>query len=286
MKFEFILAHRTRFRVSRMCKTLGVSTSGYYDWVDRPASARSLRHKGLSEKIRSIHKASKRIYGSPRIHAELQDQGEVVGRNTVALLMQRQKLQSRVHRRFVVTTDSRHSQPTWPNRLKRDFQARRANQKWVSDVTGIATRRGWLYLATVMDLFSRKLVGWSMGTSNSTQLVSDALKMAIAQRRPLNGLILHSDQGKPYVSREYQRLLEANGIVCSMSRKGNCWDNAPMESFYHSLKTEWVAFEDYRNLDEARASIFSYIELFYNRKRRHSAIDYLSPENYEQRMCA
>ncbi len=196
------------------------------------------------------------------------------------------EVQSRVHRRYRVTTDSRHSQPTFPNRLKRNFQASSANQKWVSDVTGIATRSGWLYLATVMDLYSRKLVGWSMGTSNSTQLVSDALKMAIAQRRPLNGLMLHSDQGKPYVSQEYQRLLATNGIVCSMSRKGNCWDNAPMESFYHSMKTEWVVFEDYRTLDEARASIFSYIELFYNRKRRHSAIDYLSPENYEQRMCA
>ncbi|MCG8505646.1 MAG: IS3 family transposase [Sphingomonadales bacterium] len=285
MKYEFIHAHRTQFGIYRMCRVLEVSRSGYYSWIDRPESARAIRHRDLTEKIRSIHQRTKRIYGSPRIHRELKDLGEVVGKNTVALLMRRRGIQSRVHRRFVVTTNSRHNQPVAPNRLERDFKAVRANEKWVSDVTGIVTRRGWLYLATVMDLYSRKLVGWSMSNRNSTRLVSDALVMAIAQRGEVKGVVLHSDRGKPYVSREYQQLMRDHGIVCSMSRKSDCWDNAPMESFYHSLKTEWVVFEDYRNHDEARASIFSYIELFYNRKRRHSALNYLSPDNYEQHTC-
>lgn len=268
-----------------MCQALGVSRSGYYDWITHPESARAARHRDLTEKIKSIHKSVRRIYGSPRVHGALQDQGEVVGKNTVALLMRRSGIQSKVHRRFVVTTNSRHGQKVAPNRLGRDFGATRADEKWVSDVTGIATRSGWLYLATVMDLYSRKLIGWSMGSSNSTQLVSDALQMAVGQRGDVKGVILHSDQGSPYASREYQQLLQKHGILCSMSRKGDCWDNAPMESFYHSLKTEWVVFEDYRNLSEAKASIFSYIELFYNRTRLHSALGYRSPDNFERQMC-
>lgn len=268
-----------------MCQALDVSRSGYYSWIDRPDSARAIRHRDLTEKIRSVHQGTRQIYGSPRIHGELKDLGEVVGKNTVALLMRRSGIQSRVHRRFLVTTNSRHDQPAAPNRLRRNFKAARANEKWVSDVTGIATRKGWLYLATVMDLYSRKLVGWSMSRSNSSRLVSDALEMAVAQRGDVTGVVLHSDRGRPYVSNEYRQLLKNHGIRCSMSRKGDCWDNAPMESFYHSLKTEWVIFEDYRDHDEARASIFDYIELFYNRKRRHSALSYLSPDNYEKRMC-
>lgn len=268
-----------------MCRVLGVSRSGYYDWVNRPVSARAIRHCDLTNKIRWVHKRHRQIYGSPRIHEELQDQGEVVGKNTVALLMKRGGIQSRVHRRFVVTTNSRHNQQVAPNRLQRDFKASRLNQKWVSDVTGIATRTGWLYLATIMDLGSRKLIGWSMGSSNSTRLVLNALEMAIVQRGDVSGVILHSDRGKPYVAKEYQQKMRNHGILCSMSRKGDCWDNAPMESFYHSLKTEWVVFEDYRNHSEARASIFNYIELFYNRQRRHSALNYMSPESYEQQMC-
>lgn len=268
-----------------MCQVLGVSRSGYYSWVDRPDSARAIRHRDLTEKILAVHQGTKQIYGSPRIHSELKDDGEVVGKNTVAMLMRRSGIQSRVHRRFKVTTNSRHDQLVAPNWLGRDFKAVRANEKWVSDVTGIATRKGWLYLATVMDLYSRKLVGWSMSRSNSSRLVSDALEMAVAQRGDVTGVVLHSDRGRPYVSNEYRQLLKNHGIRCSMSRKGDCWDNAPMESFYHSLKTEWVVFEDYRDHDEARASIFDYIELFYNRKRRHSALSYLSPDNYEKRMC-
>ncbi len=267
-----------------MCEVLDVSRSGYYDWRWRPDSARVIRHRYLTEKIRSLHQSTRQIYGSPRIHSELRDLGEAVGENTVALLMRRSGIQSRVHRRFIVTTNSRHDQPAAPNRLGRNFKAARPNEKWVSDVTGIETRKGWLYLATVMDLYSRKLVGWSMSRSNSARLVSDALEMAIAQRGEVHGVILHSDRGKPYASNEYQQLIKSHGILYSMSRKGDCWDNAPMESFYHSLKTEWVVFEDYHNHDEARASIFNYIELFYNRKRRHSALNYLSPDIYEKRI--
>jgi len=269
-----------------MCDVLGVSSSGYYDWINRPQCKRAVRHQQLTKKIKVIHDKTRQIYGSPRVHGELRNAGEVVGKNTVAKLMQRAEIQSRVHKRFVVTTNSRHNQPAAPNLLGRQFTASAPNQKWLSDVTGIETRKGWMYLATVLDLCSRKIIGWSMGVSNSKHLVSDALKMALAARGDVSGVILHSDRGKPYVSQEYQQLLSDHGIKCSMSRKGNCWDNAPMESFYHSLKTEWVVFEDYLNHDEARASIFHYIELFYNPKRLHSTLDYVSPNNYELQMCA
>lgn len=249
-------------------------------------SDRARRHDRLTSEIQNIHQTYRQIYGSPRIHHELREQGEVVGKNTVARLMQRAGIQSRVHRRFVVTTNSRHNQPVFTNRLGRQFKASKPNQKWVSDVTGIETRRGWLYLATVMDLYSRRIIGWSLSASNSSQLVSNALTMALSERGDVHGLLLHSDRGKPYVSKGYQQILSDNGIVCSMSRKGDCWDNAPMESFYHSLKTEWVVFEDYKTQDEARASLFNYIELFYNRKRRHSTLNYAAPIPFEEKVCA
>jgi transposase InsO family protein len=268
-----------------MCEVLGVSSSGYYDWIERPESQRSQRHRQLVKQIQNIHRQSREIYGSPRIHRELVEQGEVVGENTVAMLMQRHKIQSKVHKRFVVTTDSRHSLPAAKNVLNRDFDTDRSNQKWVSDTTFIPTREGWLYLATIMDLFSRQIIGWSMGNSNTTVLVSHALEMAIEQRGEVNGVILHSDRGIQYASGDYQQLLKQHGIVCSMSRKGDCWDNAVMESFYHTLKTECVVFEDYRTRAQARSSLFDYIELFYNRQRRHSSLAYQSPVTYEKMMC-
>ena len=268
-----------------MCEVLEVSRSGYYSCLDRPESRRSQRHRALKQKIEMIHQDSRQIYGSPRIHGELVELGEVVGVNTVARIMQRHGIQSKVHRRFVATTNSRHNLPLAANILNRNFQASVPNEKWVSDVTGIPTRKGWLYLATVMDLYSRMVVGWSMSQRNSTQLVSDALQMALDQRGDVQGVVLHSDRGAPYASQEYQRLMKAHRINCSMSRTGNCWDNAVMESFYHSMKTEWTIFEDYQSHDEARASVFSYIELFYNNKRRHSALANMSPVTYEQHMC-
>lgn len=265
-----------------MCEVLEVSSSGYYDWKERPESNRAKRHRLLLGKIRHSHQASREIYGSPRIHQDLVEDGEIVGENTVALLMQRYGIQSKVHKRFVVTTNSRHTKKPASNRLNRVFFASKPNEKWVSDVTFIPTREGWLYLATIMDLYSRYIVGWAMDKANTTQLISNALDMSLAQRDEPRGLLLHSDQGVQYASTDYQEKLSENHIICSMSRKGDCWDNAAMESFYHSLKTEWVNFEDYRTRNEAKASLFEYIELFYNRRRRHSSIGYQSPLQFEQ----
>lgn len=264
-----------------MCRVLEVSKSGYYDWVDRPESMRAKRHRELMVKIRLAHIESRKIYGSPRIHGDLVDQGEKVGRNTIAFLMRRANIQSKVHKRFVVTTDSRKTKQPADNILDGVFTSEHPNQKWVSDVTYIPTRKGWLYLSAIMDIYSRMIIGWSMGESNNSELVENALQMAITNRINFRGVILHSDQGVQYASTSYQQLLSDLGIICSMSRKGNCWDNAPMESFFHSLKTEWVVFEDYKTRSEARASLFGYIELFYNRKRRHSALKYKSPQAFE-----
>lgn len=264
-----------------MCRVLEVSRSGYYDWVDRPESDRVKRHRDLTVKIRQAHIESRKIYGSPRIHGDLMDQGERVGKNTVACLMRRANIQSKVHKRFVVTTDSRQTKKPAENILQRCFTADKANKKWTSDVTFIPTRKGWLYLSAIMDLYSRMIVGWSMGEKNNTELIEDALKMAAANRKDVQGVLLHSDQGVQYASTAYQQLLSNLGVVCSMSRKGNCWDNAPMESFFHSLKTEWVVFEDYKTRSEAKTSLFDYIELFYNRKRRHSALKNRSPWVFE-----
>jgi transposase InsO family protein len=282
MRYQFIRLQRTQFKVAVMCKVLEVSKSGYYDWLDRAESMRVRRHRYLLTRIRRVHIESRNIYGAPRIHAELVDQGEQVGKNTIASLMRRNSIQSKVHKRFVITTDSRHTKKPAKNVLSGDFRAVRANEKWVSDVTFIPTRKGWLFLAIIMDLYSRRIVGWSMGEKNSTDLIEGALRMAAAQRGDIKGVLLHSDQGAQYASNSYQQHLSNLGIICSMSRKGNCWDNAPMESFFHSLKTECVGFEDYKSRAEARTSIFSYIELFYNRKRRHSAIGYRSPMVYEK----
>lgn len=262
---------------------LGVSCSGYYDWRDRPESNKAKRHKRIAQKIIQCHKSSNEIYGSPRIHEDLVESGECIGVNTVAKLMQRHGIQSRVHKRFVVTTNSRHDRKAAPNLLNRAFIAIRPNEKWVSDVSYIETREGFLYLATIMDLYSRMIVGWSMGNSNTISLIKDALTMAIERRgqEKVKGLLLHSDRGIQYASSDYQQLLRSKAMKCSMSRKGNCWDNAVMESFYHSLKTEWTRFEDYRTRAQARSSIFEYIEIFYNKQRRHSTLDYQSPATFE-----
>jgi len=210
----------------------------------------------------------------------LVDQCERVGKNTVAFLMRKADIPSKVHKRFVVTTDSRRTKRPAENILGGIFTSERPNQKWVSDVTFIPTRKGWLYLSAVMDLYSRMIVGWSMGERNSAQLAADALEMAAVHRGDIQGVVLHSDQGAQYAS-SYQHLLNNLGVICSMSRRGNCWDNAPMESLFHFLKTGWVGFEDYKTRSEARTSLFDYIELFYNRTRRHSALKYKSPLTFE-----
>jgi len=285
VKYAFVREHRFEHKIQRMCEVLEVSASGYYDWFDRPESARALENKRLVTLIRCHHQTSKQIYGSPRIYDDLVESGEQVGVHRVARLMRRHNIQSKVARKFVVTTESRHSLPAAPDRLKRQFKTPQPNWAWVSDTTFIPTRQGWLFLAVILDLFSRQVIGWAMGNHNNTELVSDALTMAIWQRGQAKDVIVHSDRGVTYASTEYQRQLEQHHLICSMSRKGECLDNAVAESFFGSLKTELVDHEDYHSRQEARQSLFEYIEVFYNRRRRHSFLGNISPVEYERR-CA
>lgn len=258
-----------------------VSCRGFYDWVKRPDSKRKLENQKLLDRIRQIFSENKEVYGAPRIHRELRAQGFICSLNRVARLMKASGIVPKTVKKFRVTTDSRNSRNPAKNLLAREFSASRCNEKWVADVTYIPTREGWLFLAAVMDLFSRRIVGWSMSNRLTAQLSVDALQDAINRRGKIINLLHHSDQGKEYYASDYQEVLEKNNITCSMSRKGNCWDNASMESFFHSLKVEQVHHDDYRTRSEARSVIFEYIEVFYNRKRRHSGIDYMSPVDYE-----
>jgi transposase InsO family protein len=274
--------HKDEFDVSLMCELLGVSRTGYYVWVDRPPSAAQTRRAELTERIRQVHGDSRGLYGSPRVHAELADRDVKVCRGTVAKLMKRAGIRSRIKRKFrVKTTESRHAHPVKANRLDRDFTAETPNRKWVVDITYVPTDEGFLYVAAVMDLCSRKIVGWQMADHLRTELCTDALEMALSARRPSASLLHHSDRGVQYCCGDYQRLLSANGIECSMSRTGNCHDNAAMESFWGTLKRELVHLENYPTREAAKRSIFEYIEVFYNRQRRHSAIGYVSPEAFE-----
>jgi transposase InsO family protein len=285
MKYAAIHGHRDQYPVRMMCRAMGVSRSGYYDWIGRPESPRARRHQVLTEKIRYFHQASRETYGSPRIRKDLLESGEAVGKNTVARLMQRACIVPKTVRKFRVTTDSRKTVPA-PNRLEQQFTVPQPNERWVSDITFIPTREGWLYLAVIIDLYSRAVIGWAMHPRMKTELVTDALRMALMRRKVRSSLLLHSDQGSQYAAADYQALLAINGIACSMSRKGNCWDNAVAESFFHTLKTELVHHEDYRSRTEATASIFEYIEVFYNRQRRHSHIGQVAPLVFENAALA
>lgn len=282
MKYAFIRAHCHQHVITRLCSVLGVSTSGYYDWVDRPLSETQKHNNRLVTKIRCYHQASRCIYGSPRIQRDLLADGEQVSRQRVARLMHKEGIQSKRVKRFIVTTNSKATTAPAPDRLQRQFRTAKANQAWVSDTTFIRTRQGWLYLAVLLDLYSRQVVGWAMSDRNDTKLVADALMMAIWRRGNLKDVIVHSDQGSTYASGHYRSLLKSNGMLCSMSRKGECHDNAVAESFFGTLKTELVDDEDYRTRQEARQSLFEYIEVFYNRQRRHSYLGYISPEEYER----
>jgi transposase InsO family protein len=265
-----------------MCKVLKVTRSGYYAWCGRRPSARRQRREVLVEQIRQVHAESDGTYGSPRIAVELQERQVAVCRNTVARYMKQERLRASSPKRFMPrTTDSCHEHPVSPNRLGRDFAASRPNRKWVCDLTYLWTEQGWLYLSVVMDLFSRKIVGWSMSDDLKAQGVAQALQMAIARRKPNAGLLHHSDRGVQYACGLYQDLLIEHGIECSMSRPGNCYDNAVAESFFGTLKTELVHREQYRTPAEARSSVFKWIECWYNRRRRHSSLGYLSPEAFE-----
>lgn len=281
MKYWFVRDHCGQFPVRRMCRVLEVSSSAYYAWLGRPESRRVREDRRLLVAIEAIHSASREVYGSPRIHAELKAQGTRLSEKRVARLMRAGGIRARQKRKFKATTDSRHSYPVAPNLLRRDFEASAPDQKWVADITYIPTREGWLYLAAIMDLYSRMIVGWSMAGRMTRRLVLDALDMAVGRRRPGPGLLHHSDRGSQYACGDYQKALKTHGMVCSMSRKGDCWDNAPMESFFHTLKTELVHHRDYGNRWQAKADLFHYIEAFYNRGRRHSALGFLTPAEYE-----
>jgi transposase InsO family protein len=265
-----------------LCHTLKVSRSGFYAWQKRPASPKKLARQRLLEKIRQVHAQSRGIYGSPRVEAELAEQGIAVCVNTVAKYMKQAGLCSKIKRRFRPrTTDSAHGLAVPPDRLQRSFAAAGPNQKWCCDITYVPTAEGFLYVAAVIDVFSRRIVGWAMDDHLRSELCLSALAMAIARRAPAPGLLHHSDRGVQYACTSYQQLLEDHGIIASMSRKGDCYDNALMESFWGTLKTELTYHELYPTRAEARQSIFEFIEVFYNRQRRHSAIGYMSPEKFE-----
>jgi putative transposase len=283
MRFQFIADHSAEFAVRQMCTTLNVSPSGYYVWRKRPPSAREMANQALFKDIQTVYEDNDGLYGSPRIHAELNAQGKHCGKNRVARLMRLRHLRARQVRRFKVTTQRDKHHPVAPNLLQRDFVADRPNEKWLSDITYIPTQEGWLYLATILDLYSRRLVGWAMSERIDGELTLAALHMALEQRQPLPGLMHHSDQGRQYTDNAYQALLKDNGIRVSMNGVGTWYDNAPMESFFGTLKCELIYLCTYSTRNEARTSVFFYIEAFYNRRRRHSSLDYLSPEVYEQR---
>lgn len=255
--------------------------SGYYAWRKRPESGRQQENKQVVEQINIIHRQSRETYGSPRIYEDLKGKGILCSKNRVARLMKKYGIAAKRKRRFVVTTNSKHNLPVAENKLNQEFTTSRPNEKWVTDITYIWTKEGWLYLAVVLDLFSRKVVGWSMNSNMEKDLVMKALQMALQARKPEEGLLHHSDRGSQYACKDYQKLLTANKMHCSMSRKGNCYDNAVMESFFATLKQELVYHRQYQNQNEAKQDIFEYIEIWYNRKRRHSTLGYQSPEQYE-----
>ena len=269
-----------------MCPTLEVSRSGFYAWFGRNESSRAREDLRLTVLIREEHEKSRATYGAPRIHAALKKRGEACGLHRVERLMQAAGIRSKMRRKFTRTTNSNHPHPIAPNLLDRQFTVSAANQVWVSDITYIATDEGWLYLASTLDLYSRMVVGWAMSESMPASLVESALQMAIDRRSPPAGMLHHSDRGVQYAAHAFQGLLEQHGITCSMSRKGNCYDNAVKESFFHTLKTELCDHEHYKTRAEARASVFEFIEVFYNRQRLHSTLGYCSPAEFEAQRVA
>lgn len=264
-----------------MCKALQVSRSGYYAYISRGESNRSKSNKKLLEAIKKIHSDSRRIYGAPQITKNL-PKDQKASRGRVARLMKANGIHSKVTKKYKATTNSNHNLPVADNILNREFSADQPNQKWVSDITYIHTREGWLYLAGVMDLYGCRLVGWAMANHMRTELVSAALNQAIGRTAAKEGLLIHSDRGIQYASKDYQKLLKKHGFMCSMSRKGNCYDNAPMESFWGKLKMEWLNDYEFKTRAEAKKAVFEYIELFYNRRRTHSTNGYIPPFMFGQ----
>jgi putative transposase len=280
MRYQFIEDHRQEFRVTLMCRVLDVSSSGYYAWRKRPSSVREMANNALLKEIKAAHQASNGVYGSPRIYHEVKGKVQC-SENRVARLMKKHGIAAKQKKRYKRTTKANGAHPVTPNLLNQDFSAAAPNKKWTTDITYIPTLEGWLYLAVVLDLFSRRVVGWAMSARMTSNLVIDAFKMAVRQRQPAIGLIHHSDRGSQYTGSAYQQLLKDNHCRVSMSGTGNCYDNAPAESFFGSLKMELIHHTIYNTRDQARADIFFYIEAFYNRQRRHSTLGYVSPEVYE-----
>ena len=282
MKYRFIDEQRRYHCVGKMAATLGVSRAGYYAWKKRPQSARRRREALLVELIKAMQKRVRYRYGSPRIARQLAREGWPVGHNRVARVLREHRLGRRRRKRFRSTTDSAHKLPVAKNLLNRQFEVAQPNRVWSSDITYIATAEGWLYLCVVIDLFSRKVIGWAMSRRMKAKLVVQALLMALMRRRWPRGVVFHSDRGSQYCSAAVSKRIETHGLVQSMSRKGNCWDNAPTESFFNTLKSELCGARAFRTRVQARAAIFRYIEIFYNRQRLHSTLGYLPPVEFEE----
>ena len=283
MKFRIIEDQRETFPIRVLCDVMGVSAAGYYAWRGRPESPRKTANRALLAEIRSLHLAHRGRYGAPRIHGALRDLGHAASRGRIERLMRHHGIRAITARRFrTCTTDSRHDWPIAPNRLNQNFAADRPNQVWLADITYVPTSEGWLYLAVVLDLFTRKIVGWAMRNHMRAELTIAALTMAIQRQKPPPGLIHHSDRGSQYAATDYRKVLDGAAMIQSMSRKGNCWDNAPMESCFGTIKTELVHHARYPTREAARHDLFAYIEGYYNRQRLHSALGYITPEQAER----
>lgn len=275
------MKQQTEFRIQPMCRVLQVSRSGYYDYLHRPPSDHSIEDDRLRPQIKVAFEKGRKNYGTRRVKEALEKEATIVSRRRIGRLMEEENLQVQTKRKFKATTNSNHDKPIAPNLLKREFTVANPDTVYVGDITYIPTREGWLYLAVVIDLFSRAVVGWSMGSRMKADLVNDAILMAIWKRKPDRGLIFHSDRGSQYASDDYRKTLKTHGAKASMSKKGDCWDNAVAESFFHTLKIELVHHCDFETREEARAEIFEYIEVFYNRQRLHSSNGYEAPLTFE-----
>ena len=283
MKYAFIFEHKTEFPVDLMCEVLEVTRSCYYDFFQRKiTSNKELERLKIMRAIEDIHKASRRLYGSPRIFNHLIGLGFKISKKTVEKLMRLMGIRSKIKRKYKATTDSNHGKKIAPNLLAQDFSTHSSNQIWLSDITYIATPEGWLYLASILDLHTRKIVGWSIASHMSQELCINALEIAYRRQKPAPGLIFHTDQGSQYASKGFKSKLLAYKMIQSMSRRGNCWDNAPKESFFHTLKTELIYLENYKTRKEAISSIFEWIEVYYNRQRIHSSLGYKTPIAFEE----